>query len=115
MKWFSRLKHLSIRLSNLVRMPSAVYTNLYSSISSSMSLQSLTIVDDPNEGIIFNEILLHFPSLKYLSLGSLTLFDIGRILQSAPNLDSLKCHLNVDQSTYQLKENFSTNLTRWSF
>ena len=114
MKHFSELKHLSIRLNNSVRMPSAVYTNLYSSISSSMHLRSLTILDDPNEEIFFDE-KLFFPSLKYLTLGLLKFIDIERILQSSPNLDSFKCHLNSTQSNNRLKDDFSTNLTRLFF
>jgi hypothetical protein len=110
MKYFSNLKHLSIRLSTLVRMPSVVYTNLYSSISNS-NLISLTIIDDPDEPIILPE-NLHFPYLKNLTLGSLTMFDIQRILQSAPQLNYFKFHLNADQSNLQFEQNIQTNITR---
>jgi hypothetical protein len=110
MKYFSRLEHLSIRLSTLVRMPFAVYTNLYSSISSS-HLKSLTIIDDPDEAITLPE-NISFPNLRNLSLGLLTMFDIQRILQSSPQLSYLKCSLNSEQSNFQFEETISTNLRR---
>jgi hypothetical protein len=111
MKDFSHLQHLSIRLSTLVRMPSVVYTNLYSSISSSFYLKSLTIIDDPDEPIQLPE-HLYFPSLRNLTFGSLTMFDVQRIIQSAPELDYFKFHLNSDQSTIPFEQNLRTKITR---
>ncbi|UJR20104.1 hypothetical protein I4U23_023238 [Adineta vaga] len=109
MKYFSELEHLSIRLSTLVRMPTMVYTNLYSSIANS-SLKSLAIHDDPDEPITLPE-HLSLPNLTKLTLGSLTMFDIQRILQSAPKLSYLKFHLNSDQSNRYFEHNLSTNIT----
>jgi hypothetical protein len=111
MKSFCILEHLSIRLCKLVRMPTAVYTNLYSSISLSSELKSLTIIDDPDEMITL-PVHLSFPNLRHLSIGLLTMFDIQRILQSAPQLSSLKFSLNSEQSNISLEENIETNLTR---
>lgn len=109
MKYFSHLKHLSIRLSTLVRMPSAVYTNLYSSISSS-NIKSLTIIDDPDEPIKLPE-KIHFPYLRNLTLGSLTIYDVQKILQSAPELNYFKFHLNADQSNFKIEQNLQTKIT----
>jgi hypothetical protein len=111
MKYFSHLKHLSIRLSTLVRMPSVVYKNLYSSISSSSHLKSLTIIDDPDEPILLPD-YLSFPYLRNLTLGLLTMFDVQRIIQSAPELNSFKFHLNSEQSNIQFEQNIQTNITR---
>jgi hypothetical protein len=110
MEYFSNLNHLSIRLSTLVRMPSAVYTNLYRSVLSS-DLKSLTIIDDPDEPIVIPE-NVNLPYLRNLTLGSLTMFDIQRILQSAPELNYLKFHLNSEQSNLQFEQNIQTNITR---
>jgi hypothetical protein len=111
MKDFSHLQHLSIRLSTLVRMPSVIYTNLYSSISSSLYLKSLTIIDEPDESIQLPE-NLYFPSLRNLTIGSLTMFDVQRIIQSAPELDYFKFHLNSDRSNFLFEQNLQTKITR---
>ncbi len=108
MKYFSNLQHVSIRLSTLVRMPSMVYTNLYSSISIS-HLKSLTILDDPDEPILLPE-KISFPDLTNLTLGSLTMFDVQRIIQSAPKLSFFKFHLNSEQSNLQVEQNIQTNI-----
>jgi hypothetical protein len=91
-------------------MPSMVYTNLYSSISCS-DLISLTIIDDPDEPIILPE-NLDLPDLRNLTLGSLTMFDVQRIIQSAPQLRYFKFHLNSEQSNRQVEQNIQTNITR---
>ncbi|CAF1265165.1 unnamed protein product [Adineta steineri] len=110
MKYFSKLEHLSIRLSTLVRMPSIVYTNLYSSVLCS-SLKSLTIIDDPDEPITLPE-NMSLPYLKNLTLGSLTSFDIQKIFQAAPKLSYFKFHLNSEQSDTQNEQCINTNITR---
>lgn len=110
MKYFCHLKHLSIRLSTLVRMPSTVYQNLYSSIASE-NFKSLTIIDDPDEPIQLPE-KLYFPSLRYLTLGSLTFINVQNILKSSPNLNYFKFYLNTDQSNHSIEEYIQTNLTR---
>jgi hypothetical protein len=112
MEHLSVLRHLSIRLSTLVRMPVVVYNNLYSSIfsSSKSSLQSLTILDDIDEPIILPEII-HLPYLRNLTLGLLTISDVQRILQAAPKLNYFKFHLDTDQSNQQIQFSLKTNIT----
>ena len=111
MKYLPNIEHLSIRLSRLGRMESVISKDVYSSLlsSSECQLKSLEILDEFNESIILPD-YLNLPYLKNLTLGSLTMFDVQKIIQSASKLRYFKFYLNSEQSNFRTEQNIQTNI-----